>query len=138
MPQIILAINAGSSSLKITIFKTDDGKKSGEVVQLATAEMAGLSDSTKKFTYKRTGKEERKQDLRDIQSHRIAFQYIWKYFQTVDDLHEVTSKDDITHVCHRVVHGGDYKEAVVINQEAFHHIEALEDLAPLYDSDVSN
>lgn len=37
----------------------------------------------------------------------------------------------ITIVCHRVVHGGDYAEPVIISSKEYHHIEKLTDLAPL-------
>ncbi|EEB99361.1 hypothetical protein MPER_00973, partial [Moniliophthora perniciosa FA553] len=40
--------------------------------------------------------------------------------------------NDVVHICHRIVHGGDYHDPVVINNETYHHIEKLSDLAPLH------
>jgi acetate kinase len=33
-----------------------------------------------------------------------------------------------------IVHGGDYREAKVINEETYHYLETLNDLAPLHNS----
>ncbi|KAF8154399.1 acetate and butyrate kinase [Pholiota molesta] len=42
------------------------------------------------------------------------------------------NRNHITYICHRVVHGGGYKQSIIIDYESFHHIEALSDLAPLH------
>jgi hypothetical protein len=93
-PKTILSINAGSSSLKITLFSV-------------------------------------KNESPDIKSHNDAFQHILDGFLNDKDLKDVTSKDDITYACHRVVHGGDYATDQLINEQTYHKIEELEDLAPL-------
>ncbi|KAL4248804.1 hypothetical protein AB1N83_013978 [Pleurotus pulmonarius] len=39
-------------------------------------------------------------------------------------------RERIQRICHRVVHGGNYSDPVIISDESFHHIEKLSDLAP--------
>ncbi|KAF4596353.1 hypothetical protein EYR38_007733 [Pleurotus pulmonarius] len=41
-------------------------------------------------------------------------------------------RERIQRICHRVVHGGNYSDPVIISDESFHHIEKLSDLAPFY------
>lgn len=74
-------------------------------------------------------KEELKEKLNTPQD---AFKYILQRCFNDPELSEVASDRDLAYVCHRVVHGGDYQDAVEINDETLHHLEDLEDLAPLY------
>ena len=76
------------------------------------------------------GKEKLEEKLSTPQD---AFKYILKRCFNDPELSEVASDADLAYICHRVVHGGDYKESVTITDETLHHLEALEDLAPLYE-----
>ena len=134
-PRIILAINAGSSSLKITLFKVDnsldaDIGASSEPERIAAAEISGFTDPPAKQRYAR-GSYSTKNELPGIKSHSDAFQHILNAFLGDKDLKEVNSKEEISHACHRVVHGGDYASDQFINEDTYHRIEELEDLAPL-------
>ena len=68
-------------------------------------------------------------DLSDpsIRDHESAF------ISFLGRLEEDVSIDrqQVKHICHRVVHGGDYTEPTNISEESYHHIETLSDLAPL-------
>jgi hypothetical protein len=127
-PKTILSINAGSSSLKITLFSVDNSSSSLE--KIAAAEISGFTDPPAKEKYTR-GTYSIKNESPDIKSHNDAFQHILDGFLNDKDLKDVTSKDDITYACHRVVHGGDYATDQLINEQTYHKIEELEDLAPL-------
>ena len=127
-PTTILSINAGSSSLKITLFSLK--RSSSSLEKIAAAEISGFTDPPAKEKYTR-GSYKTKNEWPDIKSHNDAFQHILDAFFSDKDLKEVTSKDDITYACHRVVHGGDYATNQFINEETYHKIEELEDLAPL-------
>lgn len=127
-PKIILSINAGSSSLKITLFAVDSSSSSLE--KIAAAEVSGFTDPPAKEKYSR-GSYSRKNEWPNIKSHNDAFQHILDAFLNDKELRELSSKDDITYACHRVVHGGDYASDQVINEDTYHKIEELEDLAPL-------
>lgn len=50
------------------------------------------------------------------------------------ELSAVGKKEDVAIACHRVVHGGDYDTPKVINEETYHHLEELTDLAPLHNA----
>ncbi|KAJ4295749.1 hypothetical protein N0V88_004451 [Collariella sp. IMI 366227] len=47
---------------------------------------------------------------------------------------DIKSKDDIGIICHRIVHGGDYTKPQLISNDTYHHLEALNDLAPLHNA----
>lgn len=51
-----------------------------------------------------------------------------------EKLEAITKKEDIAIACHRVVHGGDYDRPKIINEETYHHLEELTDLAPLHNA----
>jgi hypothetical protein len=127
-PRIILSINAGSSSLKITLFSVKG--PSSPLEKIAAAEVSGFTDPPAKEKYTR-GSASSKNEWPDITSHNEAFEHILNSFFNDKDLKEVQSKDDITYACHRVVHGGDYTTAHFIDKHTYHKIEELEDLAPL-------
>lgn len=131
--KIILSINAGSSSVKISVYSVEDGQAPKE---LAETQIDGLTAPPPKLKYTRGGKSIAKnQEVKEkIESQDEAFKFLLD--QLVDDkeLKEISSKGDITHTCHRVVHGGDYKQPKIINDDTYHHLEALTDLAPLHNA----
>jgi acetate kinase len=126
----ILSINAGSSSLKITLFSVKEDASSSYLEKIAGSEVSGITDPPAKQKYTR-GSYTTKNELPDITSHNDAFQHILNTFLSDKDLKEVNSKEDITYACHRVVHGGDFATDQFINEDTYHKIEQLEDLAPL-------
>jgi len=118
----ILAINAGSSSLKFQLL----AMPSEEVLTVGIVERIGLIDGVFKIEF---GEEEVKQTL-DIPDHTKAVSLL------MDALLEngiVRSFDEIVGVGHRVVHGGEkFASSVVVTQEVLAEIEKLSDLAPLH------
>ena len=134
-PRIILSINAGSSSLKITLFHVDnslnDGINASSVPEkIAACEVSGFTDPPAKEKYTR-GSDTTKKELPNLKSHSDAFRHILNAFLDDKNIENVSRKEDITHACHRVVHGGDYATDQLIDQDTYHKIEKLEDLAPL-------
>jgi acetate kinase len=129
-PTIILSINAGSSSLKVTLFSVKGDASSSYLEKIAAAEVSGFTDPPAKEKYTR-GSYTTKNELPDIRSHSDAFQHILHAFFNDKDVKEVDSAVDITYACHRVVHGGDFATDQFINDDTYHKIEQLEDLAPL-------
>ncbi|KAG8834728.1 hypothetical protein FRC17_007452, partial [Serendipita sp. 399] len=123
MSGIILSVNAGSSSLKVSLFApTADGPK-----HLATCSVDSINaDATASFKSTVKDISEQEKDLTNVRDHDGALQHVLKHlFRTT------TSEEDVTHVCHRVVHGGTFKKRVVIDDKSLHHLEALIELAPL-------
>ena len=129
---IILAVNAGSSSVKVSVYNT---QKAGQPpTQIAEAEIAGLTAPPVSLTYKKGSKQSNDEGLEDIKGQEDAFEYVLKYLVDDESLHEIKTKDDIGYTCHRVVHGGDYPAAHVIDSDTYHHLEDLTDLAPLHNA----
>ncbi|KAF2821371.1 acetate kinase [Ophiobolus disseminans] len=133
MPEIILSINAGSSSVKISVYKTpsDDSKVP---TQLAEAVVEGLTAPPAKLKYTRGDEKVKGRELENISSQEDAFRYILDHLTNDKGLSELNHKNDIKFTCHRVVHGGDYSRSQVIDKKTYHQIEDLSDLAPLHNA----
>jgi acetate kinase len=131
MSDVILSINAGSSSVKISVYKTDDSRIP---IQLAEAVVEGLTAPPAKLKYTRGSEKSKDKELEGIKTQEDAFRYILEHLTNDTGLSELKDKKDIRFTCHRVVHGGDYPRSQVIDKETYHHIEALSDLAPLHNA----
>ncbi|PGH11346.1 acetate kinase [Helicocarpus griseus UAMH5409] len=130
MPRTILSINAGSSSVKVTLYRPDNPP-----VKLASAQVAGLTAPPRIFKYSQGPNKESKQEIQEeINSPQEAFKYLLQHFLNDPDLQEVASKDDFAYLCHRVVHGGDFGREAVITEGAYNYLEALKELAPLHNT----
>ncbi|KAI9823004.1 MAG: hypothetical protein M1832_002658 [Thelocarpon impressellum] len=133
MGQIILSINAGSSSVKISVYKTGDREESPE--QLAETQVAGLTAPPSTFTYKRGPVGKKHEELeKSISGQDEAFRFLLDRLVEDQGLSDISKREDITVACHRIVHGGDYADAHVIDPETYHHLEELTDLAPLHNA----
>ncbi|CEJ56220.1 Putative Acetate kinase [Penicillium brasilianum] len=127
MGKYILAVNAGSSSVKVTFYTFESPPQA-----IADAQVSGITAPPPTLKYQR-GPVKIKEELKEkINTPQDAFKYILHRCFNDPELSEVASDRDLAYICHRVVHGGDYHEAVEINDETLHHLEALEDLAPLH------
>ncbi|CAO2651605.1 Nn.00g041750.m01.CDS01 [Neocucurbitaria sp. VM-36] len=133
MPEIILSINAGSSSVKISVYKTPEDN-SPVPTQLAEATVEGLTAPPARLKYERGDEKIKGKELENVKSQEDGFRYILDLLTNDKGLPELEQKEDIRFTCHRVVHGGDYPRAQVIDQETYHHIEELSDLAPLHNA----
>jgi acetate kinase len=129
MPEIVLSINAGSSSVKISVYKANG--KAEVPTQLAEVSIEGLTAPPAKLKYERGDEKVKGKELEGIKSQEDAFRSILDHLTKDKGLPELSQLDDITFTCHRVVHGGDYPNSQVIDDRTYHHIEELSDLAPL-------
>lgn len=129
--KVILAINAGSSSVKASVFRAE---KHGPPQHIAEAQISGLTAAPARLSYRRgdTVVLDRQATRDSVQGQDDAFRLLLQTLVDDEHLADVSSKSDIAIVCHRVVHGGDYDEPKIITQATYHHIEALSDLAPLH------
>ena len=128
----VLSINAGSSSVKVSVYVAT--KPGDAPTQLADAQIAGLTAPPCKLTYERGPERIIGQDVDGVESQEDAFEYILNHLTNDKGLSEISSRESITHACHRVVHGGDYPDAHIIDSETYHHLEDLTDLAPLHNA----
>lgn len=118
----IIAINAGSSSLKFQLFEMP----SEEVITKGLIERIGLKDSIFSFTVNG----EKKTETIDIPDHSVAVKMLLDKL-TVEGI--IASLTEIEGIGHRVVHGGEeFADAVLITDEVLAKIDELSELAPLH------
>ncbi|HCY7267256.1 TPA: acetate kinase [Staphylococcus aureus] len=122
MSKLILAINAGSSSLKFQLIRMPEE----ELVTKGLVERIGLKDSI--FTIEVDG--EKVKTVQDIKDHVEAVDIMLDAFKAHNIINDI---NDIDGTGHRVVHGGEkFPESVAITDEVEKEIEELSELAPLH------
>ncbi|KAL1874400.1 hypothetical protein VTK73DRAFT_373 [Phialemonium thermophilum] len=133
MKRVILSVNAGSSSVKVSVYSTTKGK---EPTQIAELQVSGLTAPPPTLDYSRGSKTiiKRREVKDNIDGQDDAFNLLLKTLTDDDELSEISSKDDINVVCHRIVHGGDFTHHEVISPDTYNSLEALNDLAPLHNA----
>ncbi|KAI1492327.1 acetate and butyrate kinase-like protein [Biscogniauxia mediterranea] len=131
MKKIILSINAGSSSVKISVYSSEQNQ---DPEKLAETQITGITAPPAKLTYTRRDETviKNREVTERLETQNDAFKILLRTLTEDAGLPEIASKSDIAIACHRIVHGGDYTSAQVINQDTLHHLEALTDLAPLH------
>ncbi|MEK4404129.1 acetate kinase [Sporosarcina sp. FSL K6-6792] len=118
----ILAINAGSSSLKFQLLQMPEE----HVIAKGQIDRIGHSESifNMKFEQRRVEKGQ------DIQNHTEAVAMLLKMLISEG---VVRSFDEIDGIGHRVVHGGEvFSGSVLINDDILATLEGLSNLAPLH------
>ncbi|ASA97670.1 acetate kinase [Anoxybacillus flavithermus] len=121
MPKVI-AINAGSSSLKFQLFNMP----SEEVLTKGVVERIGFEDAI--FNITLNG--EKIKEVTSIPDHAVAVKML---LDKLIELGIIQSFDEIEGIGHRVVHGGEkFSDSVLITDETLKEIEDLSDLAPLH------
>ena len=118
----ILAVNAGSSSLKFKAYEMPSEK----VLVSGNFERIGIEGSL--YTIKING--EKIQKTLPVETHTKAFEIL---MNELKELHVIESFDEIKGVGHRIVQGADhYDKSVIATDEVVKDIESLSDLAPLH------
>ncbi|PQE06399.1 acetate kinase protein [Rutstroemia sp. NJR-2017a WRK4] len=134
MSKIILSINAGSSSVKVSVFQASNNQNIPK--QIAECQIDGLTSPPPQLKYTRGGESIAKDKSVDgkIDGQKDAFEYILNLLVNDKDFPQITQPSDVGIAAHRVVHGGDYSDSKVITKDTYHHLEALTDLAPLHNA----
>jgi len=118
----IMAINAGSSSLKFQLIHMPKE----EVLAKGLIERIGLNDSV--FTLEVNDNKDKQ--VEDIPDHELA---VKKLLQGLKSSGVIESINEIEAVGHRVVHGGEkFSDSVKITDEVIEVIEEVTELAPLH------
>ncbi|SDM89896.1 acetate kinase [Fictibacillus solisalsi] len=118
----IIAINAGSSSLKFQLLEMPEE----QVLTKGVVERIGLNDSI--FTIEVNG--EKIKEVTDISDHGAAVKML---LNKLTDHNIISSYDEIEGIGHRVVHGGEqFHDSAVITDQVLEEIEELSFLAPLH------
>jgi acetate kinase len=140
MSPLILVVNAGSSSVKITLFSfllqqdvpyNYQNPQAPVPVALAQATIARLSSPPAILSYSRGSKKIIAEEIHDVKNHTDAVGCILETLLADTGLEALAEKENITQVCHRIVHGGNYTTPHVIDWEAYQRIDQLAELAPL-------
>ncbi|UOQ47146.1 acetate kinase [Gracilibacillus caseinilyticus] len=118
----ILAVNAGSSSLKFQLIEMPEEK----VLSKGLVERIGIDDSV--FSIEFGEKED--EETADIPDHAVAVKLL---LEKLTSFGVIKSLDEIDGIGHRVVHGGEkFNDSVAINDHVIEEIEEVSDLAPLH------
>lgn len=118
----IIAVNAGSSSLKFQLLDMP----SENVITSGVVERIGMKDSI--FTIKLNG--EKITETKDIVDHSEAVKML---LGKLIDLKIIASFDEINGVGHRIVHGASViTDSCVITEKEIETLESIIDLGPLH------
>ena len=118
----IISINAGSSSLKFSLFNMDDES----VIASGVFERIGMDGS--QYTIKNNGEKITEEVV--LENHTAAAKML---LEKLVDLNIISSLSEIKGVGHRVLHGGErYHESVLINDDVIQSIKDLTPLGPLH------
>ncbi len=117
----IMSINAGSSSLKFSLFEMN----TKECIASGYFERVGLDGSF--YTIKYNGDKIREEVA--MPNHTVAVEVL---LERLISIGIISSLDEIDGIGHRLVHGGDkYKTSVMITDEVVEDLRKYSDLAPL-------
>lgn len=118
----VFAINAGSSSLKFSIYQLPEET----VISSGLIDRIGIGQSNviiKTTTDKYT-------DVKDIDNHEQATELLLDQLKA---LHVIESFDEISGSGHRIVAGGEFfKDSTLLDEEGVQKVEALAEFAPLH------
>lgn len=118
----IIAVNAGSSSLKFQLLEMP----SESVIISGIVERIGIDNSIIKI--KING--DKLVELVDVKNHSVAVELV---LNKLLELKVLKTLDEIDGVGHRVVHGGEkFTDSVEITDEVIQAIKDVSDLAPLH------
>ena len=118
----IMSVNAGSSSLKFSLFEMDNK----QLIASGYFERVTLPGSF--FNIKYNG--EKYFEEIEMPNHTVAVQIM---LDRLISLGIVSSLEEISAVGHRIVHGGDkYNKSVIIDDEVLDDIKRFAELAPLH------
>ena len=118
----IIAVNAGSSSLKFQLLNMPEER----VITSGLVERIGYEHAV--FKIEVNGKKEITES--HVPDHKVAVQLV---LDGLLDYHIIDSLGEINGVGHRVVQGGEiFKSSTLITDEVVEQIRGLNDLAPLH------
>ena len=118
----ILAVNAGSSSLKFSLIELP----SRNLIASGLFEKIGIANSM--YTIKYNGEKVKKEC--ELVDHSIAVKIL---MNELISMGIINSLQEIEGVGHRILHGGpEFKEPVVLNEEVIQRISKYNDLGPLH------
>ena len=128
--KLVLSVNAGSSSIKLSLYSASLGSTP---ILLVKSSVSGLTSPPATFSYSNDAIADHRvvdQEVRDVTDQNSALGLFLRHLARDESLRE-HGTGDVELVLHRVVHGGLFQEAVLLNEETIQEIGHLTDLAPL-------
>lgn len=119
---MILILNAGSSSLKFSLF---DDRAQQEFI---TGNIERIGQANSFISFAQQGKSYQENLSKKIKNHTQALQVLFSFF-----IYRGYNLNAITKIGHRVVHGGDkFWQPVKINLKVIGRLKSFSQLAPLH------
>lgn len=126
MTNAILTLNAGSSSIKFTLYAIQPGE--ADLKSLADGEADGIGDDPHLIIRKADGTTSVDRHLEKESDHEAILQLV------LDWINNYSADLTLVAAGHRVVHGGaDFSAPILINDEIITQLAALTPLAPLHE-----
>ncbi|KAJ6787428.1 hypothetical protein PWT90_03268 [Aphanocladium album] len=131
--RLIIAVNAGSSSVKLSAFSQREKESPTEIAHAEVSALGGGESS--RLQYSKNGEFVKDEKAGKAgESHDAAFREMVDLLVEDSEVRQVQERNDIGLVCHRIVHGGDFEDCQTITEETYQQLEELVDLAPLHNS----
>ena len=130
---LVLAVNAGSSSLKVSLLSSSSSLSESTAERLLTvlAERLLTDDATLRITWHPTTNEE-ESGVEEFSQGQMDATQAMEHFVAILQEKRPDWIDRIVAVGHRVVHGGTlFRDSVVVDEHVLHRIETVSHLAPL-------
>lgn len=128
MNEKYLAINAGSSSLKFSLFEVIVTEGLPREIELVNGIVEKIGDTDSSYTLKFNGKKVKQP--KHIMNYKEAVKVM---LDALLENHFITSYSDISGVGHRVLHGGElYSDSVLIDNKVIKDINDLTKFGPLH------
>jgi acetate kinase len=126
MTDMILVVNAGSSSIKFSVFAAGD---QADPAPMFNGQIEGIGTHPRLFARDAGGAVlvEKSFDPNQVRSHDAAIAVVSEW------LRSMAGRGQLVAVGHRVVHGGaEFTAPVIVDDGVLAHLEALVPLAPLH------
>lgn len=126
MPDLILVLNAGSSSIKFSVFTAGER---GDPVPMFKGQIEGIGTHPRLVARESDGAilAEKRYDPNEIRDHDAAIAVVAGW------LHGMAGRGRLVAVGHRVAHGGpDFAAPVIIDDVVLDRLQRLVPLAPLH------
>jgi acetate kinase len=128
----VLVLNAGSSSLKFQLIRTDAGRMATDTDERLARGVIDRIGGEAVVDFQ-PGDGPRSRRAMPIRDHRQATETVLQWLISEDSDIPINGLDEIEAVGHRVVHGGEeFTHSVIIDDKVLRGIEETIDLAPLH------
>lgn len=128
----ILVLNAGSSSLKFQLIRTDPERLANDQDESLAKGIVDRIGGQALLTFEAAGSPPRR-EAASVRDHQSAVERVLRWLTSEESGVSLAGLGEIDAVGHRVVHGGEYfRRSVIIDDEVLRRIEDTIELAPLH------